>query len=81
QQVTPTYIRSHIQPSISSYIPQTIQQPFLQTTNQQVIPTYTPTGLTTQPSTSIIPLESLTQKTLNSCPCSQDDLENDDTFD
>ncbi|CAF4963784.1 unnamed protein product, partial [Rotaria sp. Silwood1] len=36
QQVTPTYIRSHIQPSISSYIPQTIQQPFLQTTNQEI---------------------------------------------
>ncbi|CAF5200364.1 unnamed protein product, partial [Rotaria sp. Silwood1] len=37
--------RSHIQPSISSYIPQTIQQPFLQTTNQQVIPTYTPSAI------------------------------------
>ncbi|CAF5201063.1 unnamed protein product, partial [Rotaria sp. Silwood1] len=45
QQVTPTYIRSHIQPSISSYIPQTIQQPFLQTTNQQVIPTYIPSAI------------------------------------
>ncbi|CAF4964361.1 unnamed protein product, partial [Rotaria sp. Silwood1] len=36
QQVTPTYIPSTIQPSISSYIPQTIQQPFLQTTNQEI---------------------------------------------
>ncbi|CAF5200469.1 unnamed protein product, partial [Rotaria sp. Silwood1] len=50
QQVTPTYIRSHIQPSISSYIPQTIQQPFLQTTNQQVRPTYIPPAI--QPSIS-----------------------------
>ncbi|CAF4985792.1 unnamed protein product, partial [Rotaria sp. Silwood1] len=31
QQVTPTYIPSAIQPSISSYIPQTIQQPFIHT--------------------------------------------------
>ncbi|CAF4989213.1 unnamed protein product, partial [Rotaria sp. Silwood1] len=29
-----------IQPSISSYIPQTIQQPFIQATNQKTIPTY-----------------------------------------
>ncbi|CAF5014141.1 unnamed protein product, partial [Rotaria sp. Silwood1] len=29
QQVIPTYIPSAIQPSISSYIPQTIQQPFI----------------------------------------------------
>ncbi|CAF5011790.1 unnamed protein product, partial [Rotaria sp. Silwood1] len=41
----PTYIPPAIQPSISSYIPQTIQQPFLQTTNQQVIPTYTPSAI------------------------------------
>ncbi|CAF4970354.1 unnamed protein product, partial [Rotaria sp. Silwood1] len=40
QQVTPTYIPSAIQPSISSYIPQTIQQPFIQATNQKTIPTY-----------------------------------------
>ncbi|CAF5198941.1 unnamed protein product, partial [Rotaria sp. Silwood1] len=45
---------SHIQPSISSYIPQTIQQPFLQTTNQQVIPTYTPSAIQ-QPLSSYIP--------------------------
>ncbi|CAF4969873.1 unnamed protein product, partial [Rotaria sp. Silwood1] len=45
QQVRPTYIPPAIQPSISSYIPQTIQQPFLQTTNQQVIPTYTPSAI------------------------------------
>ncbi|CAF4984253.1 unnamed protein product, partial [Rotaria sp. Silwood1] len=31
QQVIPTYIPSAIQPSISSYIPQTIRQPFIQT--------------------------------------------------
>ncbi|CAF4981219.1 unnamed protein product, partial [Rotaria sp. Silwood1] len=45
QQVTPTYIPSAIQPSISSYIPQTIQQPFIQTTNQQAIPTYIPPAI------------------------------------
>ncbi|CAF4965811.1 unnamed protein product, partial [Rotaria sp. Silwood1] len=45
RQVTPTYIPPAIQSSISSYIPQTIQQPFLQTTNQQVIPTYTPSAI------------------------------------
>ncbi|CAF5198116.1 unnamed protein product, partial [Rotaria sp. Silwood1] len=39
-----------IQSSISSYIPQTIQQPFIQTTNQQVIPTYIPSAI--QPSIS-----------------------------
>ncbi|CAF4965407.1 unnamed protein product, partial [Rotaria sp. Silwood1] len=39
-----------IQPSISSYIPQTIQHPFIQTTNQQVIPTYIPPAI--QPSIS-----------------------------
>ncbi|CAF4990624.1 unnamed protein product, partial [Rotaria sp. Silwood1] len=32
------------------YIPQTIQQPFIQTTNQQVIPTYIPSAI--QPSIS-----------------------------
>ncbi|CAF4978183.1 unnamed protein product, partial [Rotaria sp. Silwood1] len=42
QQVIPTYIPSAIQPSISSYIPQTIQQPFIQTANQQITPTYVP---------------------------------------
>ncbi|CAF5009415.1 unnamed protein product, partial [Rotaria sp. Silwood1] len=46
----PTYVSSTIQPSISSYIPQTIQHPFIQTTNQQVIPTYIPPAI--QPSIS-----------------------------
>ncbi|CAF4988329.1 unnamed protein product, partial [Rotaria sp. Silwood1] len=44
QQVTPTYIPSAIQPSISSYIPQTIQQPFIHTNipeTQQPISTLT----------------------------------------
>ncbi|CAF5016274.1 unnamed protein product, partial [Rotaria sp. Silwood1] len=40
QQVIPTYISPAIQPSLSSYIPQTIQQPFIQTANQQITPTY-----------------------------------------
>ncbi|CAF5024943.1 unnamed protein product, partial [Rotaria sp. Silwood1] len=44
------YIPPAIQSSISSYIPQTIQQPFIQTTNQQVIPTYIPSAI--QPSIS-----------------------------
>ncbi|CAF4960236.1 unnamed protein product, partial [Rotaria sp. Silwood1] len=39
-----------IQPSLSSYIPQTIQQPFIQTANQQITPTYVPS--TIQPSIS-----------------------------
>ncbi|CAF1479327.1 unnamed protein product [Rotaria sp. Silwood1] len=74
-------------PSIQSYQinQQPIIQPYLSPSITQHLQQeqyeYTPTGFTTQPSTSIIPLESLTQKTLNSCPCSQDDLENDDTFD
>ncbi|CAF5003273.1 unnamed protein product, partial [Rotaria sp. Silwood1] len=50
----PTYIPSAIQPSISSYIPQTIQQPFIQTTNQQAIPTYIPPAIQ-QPISSYIP--------------------------
>ncbi|CAF5056112.1 unnamed protein product, partial [Rotaria sp. Silwood1] len=41
-------------PSISSYIPQTIQHPFIQTTNQQVIPTYIPPAIQ-QPISSYIP--------------------------
>ncbi|CAF4988084.1 unnamed protein product, partial [Rotaria sp. Silwood1] len=35
QQVRPTYIPPAIQPSISSYIPQTIQQPFIHTNIQE----------------------------------------------
>ncbi|CAF4974457.1 unnamed protein product, partial [Rotaria sp. Silwood1] len=54
QQITPTYVPSTFQPSISSYIPQTIQQPFIQTTNQQVIPTYIPPAIQ-QPISSYIP--------------------------
>ncbi|CAF5009443.1 unnamed protein product, partial [Rotaria sp. Silwood1] len=46
----PTYIPSAIQPSLSSYIPQTIQQPFIQTANQQITPTYV--SSTIQPSIS-----------------------------
>ncbi|CAF4968469.1 unnamed protein product, partial [Rotaria sp. Silwood1] len=44
QQVRPTYIPPAIQPSISSYIPQTIQQPFIHTNipeTQQPISTLT----------------------------------------
>ncbi|CAF5017770.1 unnamed protein product, partial [Rotaria sp. Silwood1] len=46
----PTYISPAIQPSLSSYIPQTIQQPFIQTANQQITPTYV--SSTIQPSIS-----------------------------
>ncbi|CAF4968691.1 unnamed protein product, partial [Rotaria sp. Silwood1] len=44
QQITPTYVPSTFQPSISSYIPQTIQQPFIHTNipeTQQPISTLT----------------------------------------
>ncbi|CAF5015126.1 unnamed protein product, partial [Rotaria sp. Silwood1] len=45
QKTIPTYISPAIQPSLSSYIPQTIQQPFIQTANQQITPTYIPPAI------------------------------------